>query len=68
MLEINPDALDIANELDQQRRRGTIHGYDRSIRSNEEMTNDASPLHGLPILIKDNIAINDRLNTTGRNW
>jgi len=48
VLETNPDALRIADALDQERRRGHIRG----------------PLHGIPILIKDNIDTNDRLNTT----
>lgn len=48
--EINPDALAIAAELDAMRANGTILG----------------PLHGLPILIKNNIATADQMNNTGR--
>ena len=48
VLEINPDALFIAESLDAQLRRGA------------EMT----PLFGIPILLKDNINTNDRLHTS----
>jgi len=47
--ELNPDALAIAAELDAMRANGTILG----------------PLHGLPILIKNNIATADLMNNTG---
>lgn len=49
--EINPDALAIAAELDAMRANGTILG----------------PLHGLPILIKNNIATADQMNNTGES-
>ncbi len=48
VLEINPDALAIAAALDEERRAGKLRG----------------PLHGIPILIKDNIATADRMTTT----
>jgi len=48
VIEVNPDAFAIAGELDQERRNGRIR----------------SPLHGVPILIKDNIASNDQMETT----
>jgi amidase len=48
VLEINPDALAIADELDAERRAGHVRG----------------PLHGIPILLKDNIATDDRMETT----
>ncbi|CAF1038925.1 unnamed protein product [Adineta steineri] len=48
VIETNPDALEIANALDQERQ---INGS-RSI------------LHGIPILIKDNIATYDKMETT----
>jgi len=48
VLEINPDAAAIANGLDAERRAGRVRG----------------PLHGIPILIKDNIATGDRMMTT----
>jgi len=45
---VNPDALAIADRLDAERKSGRTRG----------------PLHGIPILIKDNIATNDRMMTT----
>lgn len=48
VLEINPDALSIAASLDQERKAGRIRG----------------PLHGIPILLKDNIDTADRMTTT----
>lgn len=52
ILEINPDALTIADRLDQERRAGKIRG----------------PLHGIPVLLKDNIETFDRLNTTAGSY
>ncbi len=37
VIEINPDALQIADELDAERRDGKVRG----------------PLHGVPVLVKD---------------
>jgi amidase len=48
VLETNPDALAIADALDGERRRGTVRG----------------PLHGVPVIIKDNIDTHDRMQTT----
>lgn len=48
VIEINPDALTIAQELDEER---TAKG-------------PRSPLHGVPVLIKDNIDTADRMTTT----
>jgi Asp-tRNA(Asn)/Glu-tRNA(Gln) amidotransferase A subunit family amidase len=48
VVEVNPDALDIAAELDGERRGGR----------------DRGPLHGIPILVKDNFATRDRMQTT----
>lgn len=48
VLETNPDALRIADTLDAERKSKGIRG----------------PLHGIPILIKDNIATADRMQTT----
>lgn len=48
VIEINPDALAIAAELDQERREKGPRG----------------PLHGVPVLIKDNIDTADRMATT----
>jgi amidase len=51
VLEINPDALAIADALDQERKDKGPRG----------------PLHGLPLLLKDNIATADRMQTTARS-
>lgn len=48
VIETNPDALRIAEELDGERRSGRVRG----------------PLHGIPVLIKDNIDSGDRMQTT----
>jgi amidase len=48
VIEVNPDALAIAQRLDAERRAGQVRG----------------PLHGIPIVIKDNIDTADRMMTT----
>jgi amidase len=48
VLEINPDARDIADLLDTERRAGGVRG----------------PLHGIPLMVKDNIATHDRMMTS----
>lgn len=48
VIEINPDALGIARELDRERKTRGPRG----------------PLHGIPVLIKDNIGTHDRMMTT----
>ncbi|HEY8993185.1 MAG TPA: amidase [Lacunisphaera sp.] len=48
IIELNPDALAIAQQLDAERKVGKVRG----------------PLHGIPILIKDNIATADTMQTT----
>jgi amidase len=48
IIELNPDALDIADALDNERKEKGAR----------------SPLHGIPILIKDNIDTADRMATT----
>ena len=48
IIELNPDALQIAGELDKERQQKGPRG----------------PLHGVPILIKDNIDTADRMMTT----
>jgi len=48
VIEINPDALTIADALDRERKEKGPRG----------------PLHGIPILIKDNIDTADRMMTT----
>ena len=48
VIEINPDAISIAKELDIELKSGKSRG----------------PLHGIPILIKDNIDTGDKMQTT----
>jgi amidase len=48
VIEINPEARTIADQLDAERKARGVRG----------------PLHGIPILIKDNIATADRMMTT----
>jgi len=48
VIELNPDAISIAVERDTERKEKGARG----------------PLHGIPILIKDNIATADRMTTT----
>jgi amidase len=48
ILELNPEAHALAKQLDEERRAGHLRG----------------PLHGLPVLLKDNIATGDRMQTT----
>jgi amidase len=48
VLELNPDALATAHALDEERRTKGVRG----------------PLHGIPILLKDNVATGDRMMTS----
>jgi amidase len=48
VIELNPEALAIADALDQERKAKGSRG----------------PLHGVPVLIKDNIATADKMMTT----
>ena len=48
VIELNPDAVSIAEALDRERQKSGPRG----------------PLHGIPILIKDNIATRDKMMTT----
>jgi amidase len=48
VIELNPDALSIADALDKERKNGKVRG----------------PLHGIPVLIKDNIDTADKMQTT----
>jgi amidase len=48
VIEINKDALQIADLMDQERADGKLRG----------------PLHGIPVLIKDNIDTGDQMHTT----
>ncbi len=48
VLELNPDALEVASKMDAERKSGKIRGM----------------MHGIPILIKDNINTADKMQTT----
>ncbi len=48
VIEVNPDALKIAREMDAERKSGKVCG----------------PMHGIPILIKDNIDTGDQMQTS----
>ncbi len=48
VIELNPDALNIAASLDAERKKGKLRG----------------PLHGIPVLVKDNINTGDKMMTT----
>jgi amidase len=48
VIELNPEAIRIAEQMDDLRRRGKVLG----------------PLHGIPVLIKDNIDTGDRMQTS----
>lgn len=48
VIELNPDALSIADGLDKERAVGNVRG----------------PLHGIPIMVKDNIDTGDKMMTT----
>jgi amidase len=48
VIEVNPDALEIADACDKERKKTVVRG----------------PLHGIPVLIKDNIDTADKMMTT----
>ena len=50
VIETNPQAIGIAAQRDAERRRHRVRG----------------PLHGIPVLVKDNIATDDRHGDDGR--
>ncbi len=52
IIELNPDALAAARQADQQRRHGVVLG----------------PLHGIPVLLKDNIDTGDRMQTSAGSF
>ena len=51
-MELNPDFMQIAAQLDNERSAGLIRG----------------PLHGIPFLVKDNIATKDKMESTSGSW
>ena len=48
VLEVNPDAIAIAGRLDEERKAGKTRGA----------------LHGIPVVVKDNVGTADRMTTT----
>jgi amidase len=52
VIELNPDAIRIAQQMDELRRHGKILG----------------PLHGIPVVIKDNIDTGDRMQTSAGSF
>jgi amidase len=48
VIELNKDAMDMAFAMDKERKKGKVRG----------------PLHGIPVLIKDNINTGDNMHTT----
>lgn len=48
VIEVNPDALQIAEALDKEMQEGKIRG----------------PMHGMPVILKDNIDTHDQMATT----
>jgi amidase len=52
VIELNPDALAMARTADKLRRRGIVLG----------------PLHGIPILLKDNIDTRDKMQTSAGSF
>ncbi|HYM34936.1 MAG TPA: amidase family protein, partial [Steroidobacteraceae bacterium] len=52
VIELNPDALAAARNADELRRRGMVLG----------------PLHGIPVLLKDNVDTGDKMQTTAGSF
>jgi len=52
VIELNPDALALARHADTLRRQGKVLG----------------PMHGIPVLLKDNIGTGDRMQTTAGSF
>lgn len=52
IMQLNPDAIKIAKEMDLERAVGIVRG----------------PLHGVPFVVKDNYATKDKMDTTAGSW
>lgn len=52
VLKVNPDFLEIAASLDVERAAGKVRG----------------PPHGIPFVVKDNVATKDEMQTTAGSW
>jgi amidase len=52
VIELNPDALEMAKRADKLRKQGTVLG----------------PLHGIPVLLKDNIDTGDKMQTSAGSF
>ena len=52
VIELNPDALDMAKNADKLRKQGKVLG----------------PLHGIPVLLKDNIDTGDKMQTSAGSF
>ena len=52
VIELNPDALDDARQADKLRKKGIVLG----------------PLHGIPVLVKDNVDTGDKMQTSAGSF
>jgi len=52
VIELNPDALDIAKKMDKMRKKGIVLG----------------PMHGIPVLVKDNVDTGDMMQTSAGSF
>ncbi|OVA19854.1 Amidase [Macleaya cordata] len=77
VIDVNPDALDLADKADWERSRMMIrmrtnkllqkdHHHHHHCSSSSRY--DLGELHGIPVLLKDTIATKDKLNTTAGSY